>query len=422
MTLIKTSILSAISTVIRIISGFILNKVIAIYVGPSGLASIAQFQNFITLVQTLSGDFLKTAVTKYTAQFTNDKELKYTFWSNAFKIQLILAILFSFLLFINADHISSYLFYSDIYTFHIQLFSLFLPLFVFNSFLFSILNGERDIKNYILLNIILSLISMIIISLLLMLFKIEGGLIGYILSPSIMFFISILFLKQKAWLSLKNFSQKFDTSSLKKLFSFGIITFTSIIASTLSLLYIRSFISDIFSLDEAGYWQAIWALSQIAQSLIITSLSTYLLPILSAEKTQKIISEELKKGFSLLIPVVIIISAIIYFSRDFIIVILYTDSFKPMESLFLWQMIGNVVKVSGWLIGYLVVAKAMVKTVIVTEVIFAFLFVAMTRYFCQEYGLVGVTYAYALNALLHFITMTGIYFIIIKNNVKVLNG
>lgn len=422
MTLIKTSVLSAISTGIRILSGVILNKFIAVYAGPSGLASIAQFQNFITLIQTLSGDFLKTAVTKYTAQFINDKELKYAIWSSASKIQLVLSIFFFFLLFISADHISTYLFSSSIYALYIRLFGLFLPLFVFNSFLLSILNGERDIKSYIILNIILSLISMSIVSLLLMLFKIEGGLIGYILAPSIMFFVSILFLKPKEWFSLKNFNHKFDISISKKLLAFGIITFTSITASTLSLLYIRSFISETFSMDESGYWQAIWALSQIAQSLIITSLSTYLLPVLAAAKTQDIISEELKKGFFLLIPVVTIISGAIYFLRDFIIIILYTELFKPMESLFLWQMIGNVAKVSGWLIGYLIVAKAMVKTVIATEVIFAFSFIVMTRYFCQEYGLIGVTYAYSLNALLHFTSMTVIYFMMIKNNLKVLNG
>lgn len=96
MTLIKTSLLSAISTVIKILSGFILNKFIAIYAGPSGLANIAQFQNFIILIQTLSGDFLKTAVTKYTAQYENNKKLKYTLWSSAIKIQLLLSTFFFF--------------------------------------------------------------------------------------------------------------------------------------------------------------------------------------------------------------------------------------------------------------------------------------------------------------------------------------
>jgi PST family polysaccharide transporter len=47
LTLIKTSILSAIATIIKVISGFVINKVIAMYVGPSGLAVVGQLQNFI---------------------------------------------------------------------------------------------------------------------------------------------------------------------------------------------------------------------------------------------------------------------------------------------------------------------------------------------------------------------------------------
>ena len=42
MTLIKTSVLTGISTVIQVISGFIVTKVIAVYVGPAGLAIIGQ--------------------------------------------------------------------------------------------------------------------------------------------------------------------------------------------------------------------------------------------------------------------------------------------------------------------------------------------------------------------------------------------
>lgn len=57
MTLIKTSILSGISQVIRIISGFIITKVIAVYGGPSGMAIIGQLQNFINIILMLSGDF-----------------------------------------------------------------------------------------------------------------------------------------------------------------------------------------------------------------------------------------------------------------------------------------------------------------------------------------------------------------------------
>lgn len=52
MNLLKTSFLSSIATVIKILTGFIVNKVLAIYVGPAGIAQIGQLQNFFLLFPT----------------------------------------------------------------------------------------------------------------------------------------------------------------------------------------------------------------------------------------------------------------------------------------------------------------------------------------------------------------------------------
>ena len=80
-----------------------------------------------------------------------------------------------------------------------------------------------------------------------------------------------------------------------------------------------------------------------------------------------------------------------------------------MSELFLWQMIGNVIKILGWLFGYILVAKAMVKYTVLTEIIFAISWVSLSVYFINVYGLIGVTYAYVVNNVLHFLTMFYIY-------------
>ncbi|EJG0004581.1 O-antigen flippase, partial [Vibrio parahaemolyticus] len=49
MNLIKTSFLTLIATAIRLISGLVINKAISVFIGPSGLALIGQFQNSLTV-------------------------------------------------------------------------------------------------------------------------------------------------------------------------------------------------------------------------------------------------------------------------------------------------------------------------------------------------------------------------------------
>ena len=69
MTLIKTSVLTGISTVIKLVSAFVINKVIAIYIGPSGLAIVGQLQSFTSIITTFSNGAISSGIVKYTAEY-----------------------------------------------------------------------------------------------------------------------------------------------------------------------------------------------------------------------------------------------------------------------------------------------------------------------------------------------------------------
>ena len=409
MTLVKTSILSAISTIIKIITGFVITKIIAVYVGASGLATIGQLQNFINVVLMLAGDFLKTAITKYTAEYIDDKDKKYNLWSSSIAIIFILNVFIFFILFFFANTISEYLLNSNRYTYILKILAVTLPFFVLNTMLLSILNGQRDIKKYIILSISLSLVSSILVAILSVKYGLDGALIAYATNQSVVFFITLFSIRHENWFKIKNFLQGSNYSDIKKLLGFAMITLAAVLSSNFSLIYIRDFISKSISLESAGYWQGIWVLSQTALMLITTSLTTYFLPTISSMKNKTEISKELKKVVVFIVPIAILISLSIYLLKDIIITILYTEEFTPMGELFLWQMVGNVIKVGGWLFGYVLVAKAMVKYTVSTEIIFAIIFASLSVYFVNIYGLIGTTYAYVVNSFLHLIAMFYIY-------------
>jgi PST family polysaccharide transporter len=275
--------------------------------------------------------------------------------------------------------------------------------------LLSILNGQREIKKYITLNIFLSIVSLILVTTLSINYGLDGALISYVTNQSVVFFITLFFVRNEYWFKIKFFLKGSNHKDIKKLLGFAMITLAAVLSSNLSLIYIRDFISETISLESAGYWQGVWVLSQVSLMLITTSLTTYFLPTISSLKSKIEISKELKKVIVFILPIAIVISLSIYFLRDIIINILYTEDFTPMSELFLWQMIGNVIKVCGWLFGYILVAKAIVKYTVTTEIIFALTFMMLSIYFINNYGLIGVTYAYAINSFLHFIMMFYIY-------------
>jgi len=409
MTLIKTSMLSAVATLIKVLSGFIITKVIAVYIGPSGLALIGQLQNFIMLVKTVAGDFLKTAITKYTAEYENDENKKYDLWSSSFKLAFILNFVVLMGLIYFSNDLSYYLFHTLEYAFVFKILAISLPFFVSNTILLAILNGQKQIKQYIFLNIVLSIVSLFIVIILSVLYEVKGALVAYVVSQAIVFFITLIYLRKETWLKLKLFLFSVRKENIKKLLGFAIITLSAVLASNTSMIYIRNYISDTYSMSDAGYWQGVWLLSQVALSLITTSLATYFLPTLSVLTNKKALNKELTNAIYLIIPIAIVISFGMYFLREYIIIVLYSDKFMPMNQLFLWQMVGNVIKVLSWLFGYILVAKAMVKYTVATEILFAVTFIVSSIYFMRLCGLVGVTYAYAVSSLLHLIVVSFIY-------------
>ena len=92
-----------------------------------------------------------------------------------------------------------------------------------------------------------------------------------------------------------------------------------------------------------------------------------------------------------------------------IINILFTPKFQPMENLFLYQLIGDIFKIASWILSYLLIAKKMIKELILTEIIFNFLFVFFSYVFLNKFGLIGLPIAFALNYFLYLLCMIYIF-------------
>jgi polysaccharide transporter, PST family len=409
MNLIKTSLLSLLSTVIRVVSGFLVTKIIAVYAGPSGLVIIGQLQNLINISLVFSGNFLRTSTTKFTAQYHNSHKYKFILWSASIRIAIVLNITTIVFLLFFSERISEYIFNGKEYEFIIKLLAINLPFFVLNTIFLSILNGSKEIYKYIFLTILQNLISVFIVIILAVNYGSKGVLIAYVVGQSVASFATMYFVKNLVWFKKQNFFQKVNGKDITKILGFAVITITAILSSNISLFYIRDYIVLNVSTEGAGYWQGILTLSQASLGLITMSLTTYFLPTIASIKEKSRITRELKKVMKIALPFAVIISILIYILRDLIILLLYTEEFHPMRGLFLWQMIGNIFRVAGWLIGYIFVAKAMVKYSVTIEITLAVITIVISRNFIKYNGLVGATQAYAIVSILYCLVMYYLY-------------
>lgn len=408
MTLIKTSILTAISTIIKVIAGFIINKVIATYIGPSGLAFVGQLQNFTTMVTTLSNGATGKGIVKYTAEYKTVEE-KQKIFSSSIIISLVCSFFISIFLFGFSDYLSELILKDAQYSSVFVVFGLTVFLFALNTVLMSILNGQKEIKKYVLVNIASSVFALIFTSFLIMQLNLIGALYSLVLNQSVVFFVTLGFVVKSSWFKLEYFKQGLDKESLSKLSKYSLMTMTSAISVPVTHMIVRNYIGDNLSWNDAGYWQGIWYISTIYLMVITTSLSVYYLPRLSEIEDRNELKQEIFDGYKTIMPIVFIFASIIFLLKEYVVLIAFTEEFIPMLELFTWQLIGDVIKIAAWLLAYLMLAKAMTKAFIYTEIAFKITFMTFSYIFINKYGLVGVTYAYTLNYLIYLITMIIIF-------------
>ncbi len=401
MTLIKTSILSAISTVIRVIAGFVSVKIIAVYIGPSGLALVGQMQSFIAMMSSIASAGIGGGVVKYTAEHYEDEATKQKIWSSALKITLVLIVPMAIAVIFLADFISLKLLHTTDYSSIFIVYAVSIVFFVLNGLLTSILNGQKEIKRLTLLNIAGALFGLGITIALVVNYQLYGALIAGIVSQSVVFFITLGFVLKSSWFKLSLFLGSLDREYTIKLLKYSAMALTSAISIPLSHMYLRDYIGTNIGWDEAGYWQAIWRISETYLMLVTMTLSVYYLPKLSSIQDRSELKKELVYGYKIIMPLVIIMALGIYLFRDFVITILFTPKFAPMAELFLYQLIGDVFKIASWLLGYIMIAKAMTRMFIISELAFVVSFVVLSVVFMHLYGIIGMTIGFMVNYMIY---------------------
>lgn len=405
MSLLKSGLLNGIAVMVRIATGLILNKILAVFIGPSGYAVIGQFQSFVTMVTGFASGGINNGVTKYTAEYYDNEPLKKTIWRTAAVLSTICVLLAAVVVILSRDFLARYVL-KDIQHSSVFIYlGVSLVLVVWNGLILAILNGLKQLRQFVIINIAGSLIGLAVTSLLLTMLGIKGALIAIAINQAIIFFAAVFVCRKSVWFTVENLVGKIDRAAAKKLSGFALMALVSAVCIPGSQIFVREYLGVNYGWDAAGYWQAVTRISDIYLMLITTILSFYYMPRLSEIKKPQELKDEVLKAYSYLLPFACLLAAGIYFTRGFITKLLFSESFLPMQSLFFWQLAGDLMKIGSWLLAFLMLARAMTKRYIFTEVVFSISYVGLVVIFTKKMGLEGAVFAFFVNYSLYWIIM-----------------
>lgn len=405
MNLIGTIFLSGIAVVIKMLTMLGLNKVLAIYVGPAGYAVIGQFQNLIQITTTIASGAIHTGVTKYTAEYHDNLAKQHLVWRTATKISACCSLITSVLVIVFNSFLANWFLKDE------SLGSVFiflgstLVLFSFNTLFLAIINGKKEINLYFFANVASSLFACVVTILLALNFGLYGALISLATYQSLTFLVTFLLMFKANWFKLKYLMGRVDKEIAKKLGKYTVMALTTAISLPLSHMLVRNNIMENIGLESAGYWDAMVRVSVAYLMLVTATLKVYYLPKLSELKSAVDTRAEIIQGYKIIFPLAALSGLAIFFLRENIINVLFTEKFSGMQVLFFWQVIGDTFKIGSWLLGFVLTARALTSWYVVSEVLFSCTFVVLSFLLIERIGIKGPTIAHTMNYALYFLFM-----------------
>src|SRR5690606_26982509 len=385
------------------LAGVLTSKAIALFVGPTGLALIGNLRNFVSSTQTFATLGFYNGMVKYVAKFKEDAVNLSKTLSTVFYAGFISTILVSLFCYFMADSINATIFPSyNNYAYVIRVFAIVLPFYALNVFSFAIMNGFSKYKILIIINIIGQILSVSITLLLIYQNRIDGALISVAISESIIFLITLVGIINRRSLLGYIKAKKESVGFLRMISPFCVMALFSAIVLLLVALAIRSYMIENIGYREAGFWEAMTRISKYYLMLVVSLMTLYVLPRFSEIESVEEFKKEILSIYKTVMPVFALGLLLIYLLRQYIVLFVFSEEFKPVGDLFLWQLLGDFLKVLSMVIAYQFLAKKMYWHFIITEVFFILVLYMSSIYFIGLYGMKGAVIGHFASYLMYY--------------------
>ncbi|WP_281631788.1 O-antigen translocase [Flavobacterium luteolum] len=408
--LFKIASLNSFSVVLKIGIGLITSKILAIFVGPSGMALIGNLRNFLTSLESISTLGFQNGIVKYTAENEKNKIELQKIVSTVFITLIGIGLFLSCILFFTASYWNEKIFGNNSeYLIVFKILAFVLPTYGLSIFFISVINGLGRFKKVITINIIGNIVGLLTSVFLILQFKTTGALMAIVIAPTLLFFVTLYLVQKEIQFFQFIKSDTFDFKILKNLSSYSLMTLVSSVFGPLVFLAIRNHIIQDLGIEQAGYWETITRISTYYLMFVSTILSVYFLPKLSKAQNNQETKSVFLQYYKYVLPVFVFALSLLYFIRFFVVQLLFTKEFLPVTDLFFWQLLGDILKVCALILGYQFFAQKNTSAFIITELFSFSVFYAGSLYFIKLFQIEGVVIAYAFQNACYLIVL-GIYF------------
>lgn len=388
-----TYILASVQLIKALLS-FLRNKVIAIYMGPFGIAAISLYQQIADIYQQLSSLGMDKGIIKE-ATSGSENQKGQAFSSLIFISTLTLIAVITSALAYRAEIASLF---DALYLSSDSVWFTFLSTLILisiNVVYVTIMNGFGSVA-YIAKSQLYSFLLSSPVSIFYVMFHPEPEMVFcFFLAPFVFFiFNTYYFISERLGLRI-DFTFGFNLALIKKIFSSSFSFWLPVISLLIVEIVMRVQIEDKYTTEYLGYYQAAWLIANLCISLLFSSLGISFYPkicqrINDAIFVNESVNRQIVMGAWLALP----ISCFIIVFPEFVLMVSFSEGFVAASSIITMLCLGAYFRILGFPLGYLLMAKENHKQYLVGQFFFitinyvSFLYVLSL----DDFSILGFTY------------------------------
>ena len=390
---------SLVSITIKFLVGFVLTKLFAILLGPSGIAVLGNMKSVMQILMSSASFGMQRGIIRFTSEF---REQRHAFQKLLGTLHIIygsIALVIAVVLFFLSDYLANVILQDDKYAWLFQILAIIVPFQGFHVLYFSVLQGLDNYKKVVWVELVMIFCNLIFVGVSTFKFGLTGALFSVACMPVFYFFISVVFLKS----DIPNFKIAWSSSTAKNLFLYALMTLFSGIAFPLLFILIRNHISSVLGIDEVGYWEAVNQFSFFYFILLNSVMLMYVLPKITAQTDNVFYRSQVVEYVKKIMPLFAVFLIVLFLLRKYAILVLLSPEFTSIETLFGWQLLGDFFRAMTLIFSIYFHARRLAIPYITIDALLIVLLFTLTTVFVDSYGLIGAVKAHFISYFIYFI-------------------
>lgn len=369
-TILRSSSIMGAASVINILSSLVKMKAAAVLLGPAGVGLVGLYQNLMQTAATISSLGLRTVGTRQIAEANAAKDAaklatvrRALFWGT-----LILAALGGLVFWLASDWIAKEILADPLRSSDIAWLSVGVAVTVAAGSQGALLTGLRRIGDLARIQVASGAFSAILGIAALSVWGAQGLLAMVLVAPMATFALGHYYVHQLGPPKGRQTSFPELTAQWRIMAALGISFTLSALATTLGHLAVRTLVQRELGIEALGQFQAAWSIGMTYLGFVLGAMGTDYYPRLTAairdhDAACRMVNEQTEVALLLCGPILLAMLSL----APWVIHLLYSAEFGQAVEILRWQLLGDILKVMSWPLGFVLLALGAGWTFVMTE-------------------------------------------------------